>query len=325
MSNLIESKTRYSFDVPILFVMFNRPEHARQVMNRIRQIQPAQLFIAIDGPRTGIKRDNEGVQQCIKLLDEIDWPCKIEKLIRTQNLGCKKAVSSAIDWFFENVEYGIILEDDCLPDITFFEFCRILLLKYVDEPKIMHIGGTNLYGNLTWGSYSYFFSKIAHVWGWATWRRAWSLYDVEMKDYDTYRKTGGINETVIYRPSLSYWKFSFDNTRSGIIDTWDYQWVFAIWKNQGFTIIPNQNLISNTGFGPNATHTVTDSVWSSLPTVAIDTQFMKFPKEIELDTVALKYAFAHFYRLPSWWLIKLNRVRRLVSTLLVKMGLIKTL
>lgn len=312
MDNLTDVETRYTFDVPILFILFNRPDHARKVLERIRQIQPAQLFVAIDGPRDGVIADIEGVKQCKALLDEIDWPCTVTSLIRDQNLGCRRAVSSAIDWFFKHVETGIILEDDCLPDITFFEFCRVLLRKYADDSKVMHIGGANLYGDLKWGHYSYFFSKTAHIWGWATWRRAWLLYDVDMKDYPVFKKNGGISKVVTYSPSRSYWKSSFDNTYSGVIDTWDYQWLFTIWKNDGVSIIPNQNLISNIGFGEGATHTLENSSFSNLLTVPIEPALMIHPPNVMVNNEAVNYAFAKFYKLPSIFKRKISLIKELL-------------
>ena len=299
--------------VPILLVVFNRPDHTRQVLERLRQVRPDTLYIAIDGPRTNHKTDVINVLACKELVGEIDWPCAIHTLFRDENLGCRRAVSSAIDWFFQHVEQGIILEDDCLPDHTFFEFCRILLKKYEDETTIMHIGGTNLYGGLTWGVDSYFFSKIPHVWGWATWRRAWALYDVTMRDYPAFKDAAEIEKIVTYPPSRSYWKFSFRNTYSGIIDTWDYQWAFAIWKNQGLSIIPNQNLITNIGFGATATHTVDDSEYANLPSIPIDINNMSHPRLIALNAEALDYAFARFYLLPSWWGVKVSNLRKRVN------------
>lgn len=299
--------------VPVLLILFNRPNHTRQVLQRLRQVRPESLYVAVDGPRVGHPTDAENVAACKVLVNEIDWPCTVIPLYRQTNLGCKIAVSSAIDWFFQHVEQGIILEDDCLPDETFFDFCRILLKKYADETTVMHIGGTNLYGGLTWGSNSYFFSKVAHVWGWATWRRAWTLYDVAMSDYPAFKDAGGIEQTVTYPPSRSYWRASFDGTYAGGVDTWDYQWVFTIWKHMGLSIIPNQNLITNIGFDEAATHTVGDSEFANLPTNPMDINNLSYPNALALDEEALNYAFERFYQLPSWWRVKLSNLRRRIS------------
>lgn len=310
MINSTDQENRAVFDVPLLFILFNRPQHARQVLNRVRQIRPATLFVAVDGPRANRPDDQANVQQCIALLNEIDWPCTVTKLIHEQNLGCKRAVSCAIDWFFEHVETGIILEDDCLPDTSFFDFCRVLLHRYADEPKVMHIGGANLYGKHTWSTNTYFFSIIPHIWGWATWRRAWKLYDVAMGDYPQFKRSKELEKRVTHVPSIKYWQSALDGTYSGTIDTWDYQWVYTIWKNQGLCIIPNQNLITNIGFDGTATHTVAESDMANLPTVSIDYRQIKHPGALLVEKEAVNYAFAKFYQLPSWWQTKINNLKR---------------
>lgn len=300
------------FDTPVLFILFNRPKHARLVLERIRLVRPAQLFIAIDGPRVGINKDIEGVQQCLQLLNEIDWPCKVVKLVREHNLGCKVAVSQAIDWFFDQVEQGIILEDDCLPDITFFDYCQTLLKKYVDEDKVMHIGGCNLYKGLKWGTDSYFFTNIPHIWGWATWRRAWKKYDVSLQEYPAFEQSGNLKSITSNAGSQRFWKRSFDDVYTGNIDTWDYQWVFTIWRYNGFCITPNQNLISNIGFDQTATHTTTDSEMSKIPIVPMDVRSMKFPDKAELNQEAIDFAMGHFFQFPTWLTRKYTRLRQLI-------------
>ncbi|SFD55696.1 hypothetical protein [Spirosoma endophyticum] len=290
-----------SFDVPVLLVMFNRPTLALQVFERIREARPSTLYLAVDGPRLNHPTDNEAVLACRDIENRVDWPCAIKTLYRTENLGCKKAVSSAITWFFEQVEAGIILEDDCLPDLTFFEFCRILLHKYTHEHKVMHIGGANLYGGHKWGGETFFFSNIPHIWGWATWRRAWQHYDVNMNSYPEFMRSEEIKNVITYSPSVSYWQTAFYGTYSGNIDTWDYQWVFAIWKNKGLSIIPNQNLISNIGFGESATHTLSNSEFANLGTIPLETKRIIFPKAITLNKEAVHYALARFYAPSSWW------------------------
>ena len=310
MAELIEIENETGFETPILFILFNRPEHARRVLNQLRRIKPHRLFVAIDGPRPGSIDDFEGTKQCEKMLNEIDWECEVSRLIRPHNLGCKNAVSSAINWFFDHVEQGIILEDDCLPDPTFFSFCQALLEKYAENQNVMHIGGVNLYGNRAWGEATYFFSKIPHIWGWATWRRAWKLYDVAMQDYPAFKDGGGIDNAVTYPPSRLFWQNEFDNTYAGLINTWDYQWVFTIWKYEGLCIIPNQNLITNIGFGEAATHTVSDSEFANLPTKPINTRTMVHPTSIDVNSKAVQYAFVNFYQLPSWWQRKATSLRK---------------
>ncbi|GAB3931392.1 hypothetical protein [Larkinella terrae] len=246
-------------DIPVLFILFNRPRHARQVLDQIRLAQPQQLYVAIDGPRPDRPADSEQVAQCIALLEEIDWPCEVHRLIQPRNLGCKRGVSTAIDWFFGQVEMGIILEDDCLPDPTFFSFCRENLLYHQHNPGVMHITGVNFQHGQWHGDGSYFYSKICHVWGWAGWSRAWQKYDVNMTTYPEFRQLNLIKSLFTDPKVQQYWNEAFDGVFSGQIDTWDYQWCYAIWINYGLCICPNQNLISNIGFDENATHTKKDT------------------------------------------------------------------
>ncbi|PRY27410.1 hypothetical protein CLV58_13343 [Spirosoma oryzae] len=298
------------FNTPVLLILFNRPGHARRVLNRIRERKVRNLYVAVDGPRINNIDDKNNVEECIKLSDEIDWPCVVTKLVRERNLGCRSAVSSAIDWFFSKVEEGIILEDDCLPDLSFFAFCHELLGVYVNEPKVMHIAGANIYKKQVWSDSTYFFSNIPHIWGWATWRRAWKLYDVNMHDYHQFRDSGIIEKIVNNPQSVKYWYNEFNGTYLGKIDTWDYQWVYTIWKNQGLCIIPNQNLITNIGFDEHGTHTVVDSDIANLPTVAINVKTIKHPEILEINKDAVKYAFANLYQLPSWWKTKISNLKR---------------
>ncbi|AUD05058.1 nucleotide-diphospho-sugar transferase [Spirosoma pollinicola] len=313
MHNETNLNSDRGFNTPVLLILFNRPKHARQVLEHIRVVKPAQLFVAIDGPRTGVDKDIEGVQQCLDLLDEIDWPCKVVKLIREHNLGCKVAVSQAIDWFFNQVEQGIILEDDCLPDSTFFDFCHTLLKKYASEDKVMHIGGCNLYKGLTWGTDSYFFTSIPHIWGWATWRRAWKQYDVSMKEYAAFEQSGKLNSITSNVGSRRFWKRSFDDVYAGRVDTWDYQWVFTIWRCEGVCITPNQNLVSNIGFDQTATHTTTDSEMANIPTIPMDVKSMRFPDKPELNHEATEFAMGRFFQFPTWWARKFTRLQQLVG------------
>lgn len=301
------------FDVPVLLLLFNRPSHARRVLNCIRLIKPSVLYVAVDGARPGRKDDQANVQECLELLNDIDWPCTVRKLLRERNLGCKRAVSSAIDWFFNQVDHGIILEDDCLPDHSFFEFCRTLLLKYENDHEVMHIGGSNVYGKKVWSEDTYFFSVIPHIWGWATWRRAWKFYDVTMNDYPQFKSSHGIEKTVTYLPSISYWRVAFDNTYGSIIDTWDYQWVYAIWKNGGLCIIPNQNLVTNIGFDGTGTHTLVKTDEANVPTVSIVFDQIKHPSFIRANESAVVYAFRKLYRLPSWFQNKIHGLKRRLS------------
>ena len=241
---------------PVLFLVFNRPELTFQVFEEIRKAKPAQLYIAADGPREDKDGEAEKCELTRSIINKIDWNCEVKTLFRDKNLGCKIAVSSAITWFFDNVEEGIILEDDCLPDPSFFKFCEELLERYRDNETIMHIGGTNFQDGIERGKFSYYFSNLSHIWGWATWRRAWKKYTIGMDGFEEFLSKDKLKKKLGNKIFADFFNKKLGQTFEGTINTWDYQWSFTIWKNDGLCIIPNKNLVSNIGFGNNATHTV---------------------------------------------------------------------
>jgi hypothetical protein len=241
-------------DTPILFMTFNRPNEAKKVFREIRKARPKKLFFSSDGPRN--KNEKKYVEKTRKyVLKNVDWKCEVKTLLRDKNLGCKNACSGAINWFFDNVDRGIILEDDCLPSQSFFIFCQEMLEKYKDEEKIAHISGTNIDGISEINS-SYFFSSISNMWGWASWKRAWKIYDVDMKEwpkYNSYFGMGklGYNGLFLRIKALRLFRLTY----SGKIDTWDYQWDLISRAKRKLSIVPKVNMIKNIGVG-GGTHTI---------------------------------------------------------------------
>jgi hypothetical protein len=246
-------------DTPILYLIFNRLDLTKITFPAICQLKPKKLFIAADGPRDG----NENDEISCKLVREyvfskIDWDCVLEILFRDNNLGCGLSVSSAIDWFFSYVDEGIIIEDDCLPNISFFVFCETMLEKYRYEHKVGHISGSNLINNKSFiinNSYSYYFSSITHIWGWATWKRAWKNYDFNLSDVSFDKNNNYYNKIFINGEINKFWSEKYIDTKNKFIDTWDFQWQFCLWRYNQLAITPQVNLITNLGFGDQATHT----------------------------------------------------------------------
>jgi hypothetical protein len=245
-----------SFNTPILFLVFNRLDTTQKVFDAIREVKPKKLYISADGPRENRIGESE---KCLALqntiLKQIDWDCDLSTNFRTKNLGCKLAISSGIDWFFKNEEKGIILEDDTLPHHSFFRFCEDLLEYYKADRRIMMISGDNFQFDRKDTEYSYYFSRYTHVWGWATWRRAWAHYDVDIKSWPKIKTNNLLLNILDNKKEACYWMNIFEKVYKGRIDTWDYQWLFACWLHGGLTILPELNLISNIGFGGSATHT----------------------------------------------------------------------
>ena len=239
----------------VLFLVFNRPDITKLVFEAIRKAKPPRLYVAADGPRADKFGDEKKVAQVRRIATDVDWDCEVKTLFREKNLGCGVAVSSAIDWFFEDVEEGIILEDDCLPSQSFFWYCEELLEHYRDDARVMVVSGDNWQFGRRRTDYSYYFSRYSHIWGWASWRRAWWYYDKDMKNWPFIRDNGYLSDILQDKKAAKYWTQIFEKIYRGSIDTWDYQWTFTCWTQNGLTILPNVNLVSNIGFGENATHT----------------------------------------------------------------------
>lgn len=241
------------FNTPILFIVFNRLDTTQKVFSTIKDIQPKQLFIAADGPRDERPGENKKCADVRKvLLDAIDWECEVKTLFRDKNLGCGKGPVEAINWFFEHVEKGIILEDDCLPSKTFFTFCETMLTAYENDKQIMHVGGNNFQLSKI-GNEDYYFSKLPHSWGWATWKRAWMLNDFYLDNFhfDDNAKYFGIKSID------DYWKEIFYSTKKELHShVWDYQWTHCVFFNDGLCILPQYNLVTNIGFGEDSSHTI---------------------------------------------------------------------
>jgi hypothetical protein len=245
----------YKVKSPVLFLIFNRPKESQLVFNAIKEAKPFKLYIAADGPRTNKNDDNFLCTKTRDIIKGIDWDCQIETLFQDENLGCKIAVSTAISWFFEKETEGIILEDDCLPSQKFFQYCDVLLEKYRHDTRIRHISGCSMGVGDKSSPETYYFSKMTNVWGWASWRRVWQDYDVELKLYSKSVQTS-LYKNVFNDDFITEYIFKqFKLVHHGYINTWDYQYAFCNIINNGLSINPNYNMISNIGFNKDATHT----------------------------------------------------------------------
>ena len=304
------------FNVPILFLIFNRPDKTKIVFNRIKELKPKYLFISADGPRPDKINEKGNCALARSIINEIDWPCELKTNFSDTNLGCKKGVSSGINWFFSNVEEGIILEDDCLPDISFFNFCAVLLEKYRYDTRIMHIGGVNFQGGKVRGEASYYFSKINHVWGWATWKRALDKFDVNISSFKNLIDEDYLRNIFPGKGEQKYWQKHYNSVYSNRIDTWDYQWHYTIMINNGLSIIPNINLVSNIGFGKEATHVVQD--FHSVANIRLEKiDSIVHPLFVIPNYEADIYTFNRYYspnkliKLKIWLYLLLRKLARL--------------
>lgn len=282
------------FNTPILLIVFNRPGPTQKVLDMLASIKPSQLYITADGARKNNENDVRNCNDVREIIKNIHWDCEVKYLLRAENWGCKNAVSDAINWFFKNVDQGIILEDDCLPNKSFFSFCETMLSAHQDDAQIMHIGGTNFQQDDFTLSESYYFSRIAHVWGWASWKRAWELYKVEIAEYSKPQLKKWFNHYDFNSNSLLFWHKAFNSVKEHTINTWDYQWTYAIWKHNGLTIIPSKNLVTNIGFDDDATHTSKGAEdYAMLP--MYDLNEIIHPKSKVVNLTADNYTFSKWY------------------------------
>ena len=285
------------FNVPILFIIFNRLETTKQVFEAIRNIQPSKLFIAADGARENIVGEFECCNEIREyVLKNIDWDCEVKTLFSPINLGCGLGPASAISWFFKQVEEGIILEDDCLPHPDFFVYCSELLEKYRNNRDIAVIGGDNFQEGIKRGDASYYFSKYSYTWGWASWRRSWQNYQFDLNAYDKFKMYYKIDSTFKTSNERIYWKFVFDSILNEPGQAWDFQLWFHVWYNDMISIAPNVNLVKNIGFGIGATHTVDINSRQAL----IETKSILpiiHPISIKVDEVADYYYYSRYWNL----------------------------
>ena len=259
---------------PVVMLIFNRPCVTRQVFEAVRKARPEKLLVIADGPRANRQEDYDLCAGARGIFDDVDWPCTVEKNFAEANLGCMRRVSSGLDWAFERVEEAIILEDDCLPAATFFPYCTELLDRYRDDPRIAQISGVNFLFGRHKISYSYYFSRYNQAWGWATWRRAWLCNDNAMELWPAFRSEGGLSKLIKDQRVVQYWTDVLDQVMAANIDSWACRWSLACLRQEMLTLIPSVNLVSNIGFGEDATHTTEDE---SHLLANVPTEEMVFP------------------------------------------------
>jgi hypothetical protein len=240
---------------PVLLLIFNRPNLTEKVMDQIREVEPKKLFIGADGPRSDHPEDNRSCEEARRVASQVDWNCEVHTLFREENLGTKQAISSAVTWFFEYVEEGIILEDDCVPSSSFFSFCGTLLKRYRNDDRVVMISGNNPLSPWKNEDQSYHFSNYGGIWGWATWRDQWAAYHeaAQLNEPDFIRR---VLQNVLVEPAqVEKRTQSILGVLNGNIDSWDYQWFWARMLGGRLAVVPAHNLISNIGFGENASRT----------------------------------------------------------------------
>lgn len=298
-------------DIPVLIIVFNRSWHLSKVMDALRAIRPTRLFVAGDGPR----KDHPGEEQlCCEarkaVTDAIDWPCSLQTRFQTENQGCGKHVTGAVDWFFENVTEGIILEDDCVPSADFFRFSEELLERYRNSEEIMMLSGTALVKAASPSPYDYDFLSFPCCWGWATWRRAWQKMSYDMPDFPQYKSSGAIKRSFssprVQKRLLELFCKVYSHAPG--FDTWDFQWLYACVKNGGVCILPSSNLVSNVGW--DASHTRIDDVME-MPFESISD--LRHPPEIRRNLELEQIFFERIYAKAPFMVRLFNKLKKIFS------------
>lgn len=310
-------------DVPVLLVAFNRPDKLQHVFDRVKLVQPTQLFLSVDGARLHKPGESDKVRAVQDIARQVDWPCTVKTLFRDENLGCRKAVSTGISWFFEHVDAGIILEDDCVPHLSFFSFCAELLERYQNDEQVMQIAGSNLIPEkFSHIPSSYVFSNFALIWGWATWKRAWKKMDVDLKELPEFKKNNRINTLISDKTGQTYLLDKFDETRNKVNDSWAYAWFYSLLHHNGLSILPVNNLIENIGVDEEATHTRKGLQTEKFQQNAAGVSFpLIHPKRIEKisPSLAMEIFYANYKPklllwvnkiVPLWILKRMREIRK---------------
>ncbi|HEX2999901.1 MAG TPA: glycosyltransferase family 2 protein, partial [Armatimonadota bacterium] len=276
---------------PVVFIIFNRPEPTKKVFAAIAAAKPKKLFIVADGPRPNRIEDVEKCQLARAVTESVDWECEVHRNYAETNMGCGKRIASGLDWVFSQVEEAIIIEDDCVPTLSFFWFCQELLARYHDDTRVMQISGDNFNSHIQWTPYSYYFSELSHNWGWATWRRTWQHFDLYMKLWPE------IKSAELLKCSSSNLEYRwltrlFTHRYSNPFDNWDEQLLFCCRIQNGLTIMPSKNLVTNIGSGMDSTHTGLNNHYVNVPTD--DIWHIKHPPYVIRCQQADCYDFDHF-------------------------------
>ena len=308
---------------PILVLVWNRPDYVKILLERLALIQPANLFVASDGPRSGNPSDLSLIEESRSLVSElISWPCDVRVRYQSSNLGCKRHVSSAISWFFDHNEFGIILEDDCIPHPDFFPFATQLLSLYSLDTRVWSISADNRQPIASCDSYaeSYYFSRYHHCWAWATWERAWSYYNLDNQNFLSIRGPKSLRPFLSFLQSLYWYDVWSSVFKFNSVDTWDYQWTFTCFLNNGLSIIPRRCLVENIGFSANATHTTTGrSPLAPSPRYSESSSLLPLvhPSITRANITKDRYTFYKTYLRPyTLILLFLKYIRRFIKSML---------
>lgn len=308
----LDNSSDTGLEVPVGLLLFNRPDHTAKVLSVLARVKPRVLLVVADGPRPDHPEDVKRCREVRALVEQVDWDCEVRTRYADMNLGVGAGVSGGCDWFFTQSDRVIVLEDDCVPDPTFFRYCVELLERYRDDQRVFLISGNNFSSGRRWTNDSYFFSRYPFIWGWAAWRRTWERYDFHMTRWPELRASGWLAGILGESRAVRYWTRIFDRTHARQNNVWGYQLVYSAWLAGGLCVVPDRNLVTNIGFGAGASHTAsTDSPQAWLPAMPIDFP-MRHPQAVVRHDQADVFHQEAIYD-PGLWLKftrKLDKLRQ---------------
>jgi hypothetical protein len=286
----------WKLNTPVAMLIFKRPQTTEKVFAAVRQAKPPKLLVVAN---TLSKQAGEPLDaKCAAaraIIDQVDWDCEVLKNYADLYMGCKQRIYSGLDWVFSQVDRAIVLEDDCVPHPSFWRFCQEMLDRYQDDEQIVAVTGDNFQLGRKRTPFSYYFSRYTHFWGWATWRRAWQSYDVNMTRWPELRDQGWLEQFLGDKAAADWWTQTFEKTYQERVDTWDWQWIFSTWLRDGLTVVPNVNLVSNIGFNTGATHTGDAGDWrANMATQAIPFP-LNHPPSVERQIEADRFEQHEYY------------------------------
>ncbi len=279
-------------EIPIILIVFRRPRETADLMKALGRLRPTKLYVVADAPAK--ECDVAACREALEVATSPNWPCQVKVNRAEYNKGCRRRVSSGLDWVFSQEEWAIILEDDLLPSESFFAYASELLRKFRSDTRVMHISGNNHQDGIRRSDSSYTFSKHTHCWGWATWKRAWQHYDHDMKSWPAFRDSGYMERVCIDPLEREYFTGILNRVAAGSIDSWAYIWTFSCWKENGLGINPECNLVANQGFGETATHTKNPALAAS-QTLHELTMPLIHPEIIAINETSDRYTFYNHF------------------------------
>lgn len=304
---------REPLDVPVVLIIYRRPRTTRRVFERVRSVRPEQLFVVADGPRRQRPEEAQHCREARSIVEGVDWDCQVHRNYADENMGLKQRVVSGLNWVFDEVDRAIILEDDCVPEVSFFRFCAKLLTRFENDTHVMTISGNNFQPRRR-TEYSYYFSRYMHCLGWATWRRAWDRYSPDMRAWPEIRNADGLRQIFENKEAADYWREIFDRAYAGEIDSWAYVWQYSIWMYDGINLLPERNLVAHVGFGEKATHTTAPGVGGGFQSTTPVTFPLDHPPFIVRHRKADRFTQDHYYQPPLHQRV-VSKVRRILSRL----------